>query len=198
MPHRDNLLRKSWGLDDKFVVGYSGNLGRAHEFNTVLDAAEALKVSSRYSISFLSVVVQSAQLWNRKLIDRGLSSVIFKPYQPRGQLSESLSLADVHLISLNPALEGLIVPSKFYGIAAAGRASIYIGDCCGEIPSVLQPCACECSVNVGDKVQLVREILRFADDQGLTEGQGTFVRQYFLKNFERNIAHAAFSEVLCE
>lgn len=50
---------------------------------------------------------------------RGLSDIVFKPYQPRLDLDKSLSAADVHLVSLKPDLEGLIVPSKFYGICAA-------------------------------------------------------------------------------
>ena len=105
VPHRDNLLRRSWALDDKFVIGYSGNLGRAHEFNTVLDAAEALRDREDIVFLFIGGGAKRAAV-EQEVIDRGLSSVLFKPYQPRGQLSESLSLADVHLISLNPALEG--------------------------------------------------------------------------------------------
>ena len=38
----ENPLRRAWGLEGKFVVGYSGNLGRAHEFETILDAARRL------------------------------------------------------------------------------------------------------------------------------------------------------------
>src|SRR5262245_3258216 len=64
---------------------------------------------------------------------RGLRSVQYQPYQPRDRLADSLSAADVHIVSLRPALEGLVVPSKFYGIAAAGRPTIFIGDKDGEI-----------------------------------------------------------------
>ena len=49
----DNPLRREWGLENKFVVGYSGNLGRAHEFDTVLAAAERLKSNS--DIVFLCI-----------------------------------------------------------------------------------------------------------------------------------------------
>lgn len=41
-PENNPLLRE-WGLDTKFVVGYSGNLGRAHEYHTVLDAITRLE-----------------------------------------------------------------------------------------------------------------------------------------------------------
>lgn len=50
-----------------------------------------------------------------------LPEVLFQPYQPRERLSESLSVADVHLVSLDPKFEGLVYPSKVYGIRAAGR-----------------------------------------------------------------------------
>jgi colanic acid biosynthesis glycosyl transferase WcaI len=64
---------------------------------------------------------------------RGADNVIFKPYQPRENLSESLSVADAHLISLDPGCEGLIVPSKYYGVAAVARSVLYLGDVDGAI-----------------------------------------------------------------
>ena len=50
---RDNALRTEWGLQGKFIVGYSGNLGRAHEIKTVLQASERLKNDDR--IVFLTI-----------------------------------------------------------------------------------------------------------------------------------------------
>jgi hypothetical protein len=52
-------------------------------------------------------------------------------------LSQSLGAADVHLVSLLPEMEGLIVPSKFYGVAAAGRSAIFVGDPDGEIAKII-------------------------------------------------------------
>jgi hypothetical protein len=56
-----------------------------------------------------------------------------RPYQERAMLPNSLGVADTHWLSLNPALEGLIVPSKFYAVAAAGKPIVMIGDCEGEL-----------------------------------------------------------------
>ena len=50
----------------------------------------------------------------------------FLPYQDREQLKYSLSVPDIHWVSMKPNLEGLLFPSKFYGIAAAGRPVIAI------------------------------------------------------------------------
>ncbi len=49
----DNPLRSKWGFHDEFVFGYSGNLGRAHEFATVLKAAEILRNNSRVIFLFV-------------------------------------------------------------------------------------------------------------------------------------------------
>ena len=72
----------------------------------------------------------------------GLESVRFKGYQPSALLAQSLSASDVHLVSLRPELEGLIVPSKFYGICAAGRPSIFVGDKDGEIARLISRHGC--------------------------------------------------------
>ncbi|MCW8828146.1 MAG: glycosyltransferase family 4 protein [Gammaproteobacteria bacterium] len=190
-----NPLRKAWGIDERFVVGYSGNLGRAHEFVTVLDAAEQLR--ERHDVMFLFIgggaqrdkVEHEAQR-------RGLSNVMFQPYQPRERLGESLSVSDVHLVSLNPALEGLIVPSKFYGIAAAGRPTLFIGDVDGEIPRLLREGDCGYAVPGGDADGLAKHILELASDSVRCFAMGGNARALFEQRFDRKHAVEAWKDVL--
>jgi glycosyltransferase involved in cell wall biosynthesis len=120
-----NCLRREWNLQDSFVVGYSGNIGRAHEFDTILNAAEKLKDAADIVFLFIGGGAQRDGI-QEEARRRGLENIMFKPYQPREQLRLSLSVPDIHLISLQPSLEGLIVPSKFYGVAAAGRPTIFM------------------------------------------------------------------------
>jgi len=122
-----NPLRVEWCLMDKFVVGYSGNLGRAHEFMTILRAAEALRNQSEIRFLFIGGGHHLA-LIEAETRRRGLTNVVIRPFQPAWRLKQSLAVPDVHLVSLQAALEGLVVPSKFYGIAAAGRPTIFVGD----------------------------------------------------------------------
>jgi len=109
---QDNPLREDWGLEDKFVVGYSGNLGTAHEATAILEAAELLK--NRTDICFL-IVGGGSRLSDlqREVRARNLSNFVFKPYQPRQLLPMTLTLPDLHWLSLRSEFEGLIVPSKF-------------------------------------------------------------------------------------
>jgi len=102
-----------------------------------------------------------------QIAKRNLENVQFHGYQPRDVLAESLSVPHVHLISLQPALEGLIVPSKFYGIAAAGRASIFIGRKDGELARILCDTYAGQVVEQGAGAELGRMIQAMADDPKL-------------------------------
>ncbi|WP_128924002.1 glycosyltransferase family 4 protein [Bradyrhizobium guangxiense] len=146
----DNPLKSEWKLQDKFVVGYSGNLGRAHDYETMLAAAELLRDHPEVVFLMIGGGHQVKDL-AREVELRGLASAFcFKSYQPREQLKQSLCLPDVHWLSLEPRLEGLIVPSKFYGIAAAARPTIAVGDLKGEIAGLVQRYACGIAVAKGD------------------------------------------------
>lgn len=137
VPKEDNPLLREWGLEGKFVLGYSGNMGHVHEFKTMIDAVERLK--DEVQIAFVFIGDGIARPWlEAEVAERGLTNVQFRPYQPTDRLRWSLSVPDVHFISLRPTLEGLIVPSKFYGIAAAGRSVIHVGDPDGEIARILE------------------------------------------------------------
>lgn len=122
-----NYLVEQWGLDEKFVVGYSGNLGRAHDYISILEAVNELK--SYDDIIFLFIGGGSGYEYLKvKARDNELKNIIFQPYQNINILSYSLSVPDIHLVSLENKLEGLIVPSKFYGILAVSKPMIMIGD----------------------------------------------------------------------
>ena len=150
-------------MADRFVVGYSGNLGRAHELGIVLDAAA--RVRHRLEIVFLIIGDgNQKESLQQESARRGLVNVLFKPYQPSAQLKYSLTLPDVHLVSLKPALEGLIVPSKFYSAIAAGRPVIFIGDADGEIAREVARGDCGVTVAPDDAVALANAIERLCDD----------------------------------
>lgn len=157
-PFGQSALRSRLGLNHKFVVGYFGNLGRAHEFQTLLGAARLLREDHRVAFLINGGGAKIDEL--RRIVEsEGLPQFHFQSYQPRELLADSLAAADVHLISLLPALEGLIVPSKLYGILAAGRPTIFIGDTEGEVAKVLREHDCGVTVGIGASAALA-EILR--------------------------------------
>lgn len=172
----DSRLRRRIGVEDRFVVCYSGNLGRAHEFDTLLDAARELAPDPGFVFLIIGGGAKLAAL-KRAVTDAGLLSFRFLPYQPREDLADCLAAGDVHLVSLLPAMEGLIVPSKLYGILAAGRPVLFIGDQDGEVGRTIGAAACGLSVDVGDSAGLVRSLRTFRDDAAMRDIMGLRARQ---------------------
>jgi len=192
-----NDLRREWGFQSKFVVGYSGNMGRAHEFDTILNAAETLRGHPEIVFLFIGAGPQRDRIKD-EVQRRALENILFKPYQPRERLALSLSVPDVHLISLQPSLEGLIIPSKFYGIAAAGRPTLYVGDSEGEIPSILSQENCGCTISIGDSRGLADCILKMSQDDELVRQLGKCARAAFDRQYDKSRALRAWEQLLTQ
>lgn len=205
-----NPLRQAWIEPQRFVVAYSGNLGRAHDIATILDAVAATENAAKKTRNDCpsNDTADRAILWlfigggaqyqllatEAKL--RNVKSIVFKPYQPRERLAESLSCADVHLVSLRPELEGLIVPSKFYGIAAAGRPTVFVGSSDGEIARLLKLHACGIIVEQGDGAALARAILSLERDPLRCREMGANARRVFEAEFDKTIAVARWQSLI--
>lgn len=182
----DNPLRAEWGLRDKFVVGYSGNLGRAHEFTTLLETAELLRDEDDVVFLFIGGGALSRQI-KEAARAKGLENLMFKPYQPRAKLAQSLGIADVHVVILRPEMEGLIVPSKYYGIAAAGRPVLFIGDTQGEIAQMLKRANGGGSVAPGDPTGAAKSIRVWRANRR-DNSEGTNARMNFDSHYSFQIA----------
>jgi colanic acid biosynthesis glycosyl transferase WcaI len=191
----ENALRRDWDLGGKFVVGYSGNLGVAHEFETILEAATLLR--DRRDIAFLFVGGGGRlPLLKRRVAERKLQNFKFCAYQPTERLAQSLSVPDVHVVSLRPEMEGLVVPSKIYGVMAAGRPTIFVGDLRGEIAGILEESACGIAICQGDAGGLAAAIsgLSFSNDE--CHRMGRAARAAFALRYERRIAVEKWTKLI--
>ena len=194
----NNPLRRDWELAGKFVVCYSGNMGRVHEFGTILDAAQLLSTREA-TIAFL-FIGGGAQ---RGTIDdevrrRGLANVQFRPYQDRAGLSFSLGVGDVHLVSQRPEVEGFVFPSKLYGILAAGRPLVFIGDREGEIGVMVERERIGVALRQGDAAGLADQLVRLAGDAALREAMGARARALLCERYDKRIAFKAWLGLLRE
>lgn len=190
-----NPLRQAWALEGRFVVAYSGNLGRAHEYQTMLGAARRLANEPR--IRFLIIGDgHHAQALRAAAQASGLANIDFQPYQPAELLCQSLSVGDVHWISLRPELEGLIVPSKIYGVLAAGRPIIAVTAADGETARLVAAHGCGLRVEPGDNQGFACAVRRLADEPGLAARLGAASRAAATGVFSRASALARWREVL--
>lgn len=119
-------IRQRWGFSQKFVVAYSGNLGRVHDLEPIITVATTLRQNPDLVFLFVGDGAQRPAL-EAQVKQSGLGNIHFLPHQPRETLAASLGAADVHLVTLRAGCEALVFPSKLYGIAAIGRPVLFIG-----------------------------------------------------------------------
>jgi glycosyltransferase involved in cell wall biosynthesis len=194
--HGDNSLRRDWGLADKFVIGYSGNLGRAHEFDTMLAASARLQGDPRIVFLFVGSGHRLIELAGR-VKALGLDRMFrFIPYQDRAVLKYSLGVADVHWISLRPDVEGLMVPSKFYGIAAAGRPIIAVTATDGEIAQLIARHQCGLAIAPGQADELAAVLTALRGDDRRLAAMGRRARAMLDAHFTRRQALERWRRVL--
>jgi glycosyltransferase involved in cell wall biosynthesis len=196
IPQAKNPLRQAWGLAGHFVLGYSGNLGRAHEFETVLGAAERLRNEPHFVFLMIGGGKRFDEL-SRAVKRRGLTnSFRFIAYQEQKMLSYSLAVADAHWLSLNPKLEGLIVPSKFYGIAAAGKPILIVADKNGEIARLVRQYGCGIVIAPGDVDAFVAALRLLSNTPETVSEMGKRARTMLEAHFTRRRALARWSKLL--
>lgn len=118
------------------TITYSGNLGRAHRLDAILDLIRRTRDIPSLVYRFVSAG-PGAEALERQCRAHGFHHVKFSAPTPLHALSESLARADLHLVSLDPACEGLIMPSKVYGVMAAGRPTVFLGSPEGAVARLL-------------------------------------------------------------
>lgn len=162
VPRDDNPYRREWQVGDRMLVMYAGNFGLAHDVRTFLEAAARLRESDEIRFAFVGGGRRKAEVeaFVRK---HDLTNCVVAPYQPRERLADLLAAADVHLVTMQPGMEGLVVPSKFYGIAGAGRPVVFVGPASSEIALSIDEWQCGARVEPGDVRELIRILRRFTE-----------------------------------
>ncbi|MWV26961.1 glycosyltransferase family 4 protein [Aurantiacibacter rhizosphaerae] len=201
MPISANPLRKEWDLsEESLIVGYSGNLGRAHDVDTMVDAGRRLIATGHTNLEFLFVGGGAKLALLPSVAEEPEIAPHFKirGYRPRSELRLSLAVADIHWLSLEPELEGLIVPSKFYGAIAAGRPMIFIGETKGEVAGLIREADCGESFCKGDVQGVADYLARLASDCELRDALGRNARAFCEQELRRSGRISAWDELLTE
>lgn len=196
-----DALRHEWQLGGTRVIGYSGNMGRAHQLDELITAADRLRDLPGWTLLFIGGGAQRESLQSRAAALR-LDTVRFRPYQPREQLATSLCLADVHVVSLAAPLEGLLLPSKFVAALALGRPVLWIGAADSEIGGLVHDWQCGLCVAPGDVDALCAALRTLLDDTpagaARLQQMGERARALWSAKFRRESAIAAWSRLLRE
>ncbi len=196
LPRDRNPFRKQWGLDDRTVVMYSGNFGIAYEIETMCDAARRLDDDERLRFVFVGGGKRKAEV--ERYVERHHLGARIEPYQPREDLDALLSCADVHLVTLKPDFEGLVVPCKLFGIMAAARPVIFVGPPGSEIARVIEESEAGHVVEPGDVDGLVESIRALAGDPKVRASLGGNARRALVERHDRVRACERWRQLLEE
>ncbi len=193
---QNNWFARQHNLVDTFTVLYSGNMGRCHDMQTILEAAYQLQQAP---IQFIFVGEGAKR---RDCVEQvrklGLNNCRFLPYQEKQDLPYSLTACDLSLVSVNSGMEGLVAPSKLYGTLAAGRPVAVICEPHSYLRTLVAKAKCGGTFSNGDGTGLANFIRFLANDPQMAKQMGKAGRQYLQKNFTPEIIAQEYLKVLSQ
>jgi putative colanic acid biosynthesis glycosyltransferase WcaI len=185
-----NAFADAHKLTDKFIVMHSGNMGLSQSLETVVEAAALLADLPDLCVVFQGDGVKKADL-QEQVRRLGLTNVVFLPYQPKDRLGESFAAADVFIVSLRAGLAGYIVPSKLYGILAAGRPYVAAVEETCEVASLTAREQCGLQAPPGNAADMAARIRTLYDDRDLLARCGANARRA-ARVFDRTVQVAHY------
>jgi glycosyltransferase involved in cell wall biosynthesis len=192
---KDNAWSREHGLADRFVVMHSGNVGHAQNLDALIRATTFLRDLDDLTVAIIGGGARHAELV--ALAERlEADPLLFLGYQPREQLSLSLSSADVHVVGLASGLSGYVVPSRLYGILSAGRPVIVAADGDSETARVVLEVGCGVVVQP-NRPELLAAAIRSAHDGELDLAEmGRRGRDYVVREADRTVAFGRYRTLL--
>lgn len=170
-------FRQRHGLEDRFVVMYSGNHSPCHPLDTLMDAALALRDDESFRFFFVGGGSEHRRV-DEHAREHGLTNIVCLPYQPLNELSGSLSAADAQVVVMGEGMVGLIHPCKIYNVLQVNAPVVVIGPAeshLGDLMTRLGDSPYCARVAHGDVDGLVAELRRLRGFGG-REGSGLFAR----------------------
>jgi len=193
----ENSFAVKHEVSGKFVVQYSGHMGEAHEFETILSAATALCRETDIHFQFIGDGPRREEI-ETYIRAHGQDNLSLLPYQQRENLRYSLGAACVAVVTLRPELTDLIVPSKIYGILAAGKPVILVGSQGCEIARILTESECGFVVEPGDVAGFVRAVRELYTNPELADKMGKQARNLLVERFDRGLQTGKYIRMLNE
>lgn len=174
------------GLTDRFVIQYAGRMGRVHNLEPLIEAAQQLQDTPAF-FQFIGDGAKRAKL-ETQVQALGLQNVQFLPYQPYERLAETLSAADLAVVCLDSAATGASVPSKTYGLLASARPILALVDPASEIGQMVTETGCGLILANATGTQVAATIRQLMNAPELAHKLGQNGYQAFQQKYNLNAA----------
>lgn len=182
-------FKEQYGLQGKFVIMYSGNIGLYYDLLNIIKVIEKFQDRKEVVFAFIgegSVLYELRDYREKKQ----LSNVVFIPYQDKNRLIYSLNAGDVHFVVNAKGIKGVSVPSKLYGVMAAGKPVLGILEKGSEARLIVEEAGCGISVDPGDYEAiegLIKTFIEWKDSSRLEE-MGEKGRDYLIHHLTKDVS----------
>ncbi len=189
-------FRESHGMNGKFVVMYSGNIGLYYDLENLLGAVEPFRERTDLLFVFIGDGAVKPAL-ERIAKERGLDNVRFLPFQPKAALKITLGSADVHLVVSRKGIKGVSVPSKIYGVLAAGKPVLGVLESGSEAERIVSESRCGFIVEPGSYSDFAQTLERMADLPAVRlERMGRNGREHLERFLKKSDSIASYGRLL--
>jgi glycosyltransferase involved in cell wall biosynthesis len=193
-PREGNPWLQQLGIEHKFVIQYSGNMGLFHGVEVLPEAMSLLPADTFHLL--LIGEGQKRDWLEAEFLRRGVTHVTFLPHGSDAELVTTSAACDVALVCLHPAALGLCVPSKLYGILAAGRPVCVVAPEQSESAQTVLQYNAGVVVPPGNPAALAQAIRILASNQAARQEHGLAARRCYEAHFTRERAMDAYADVL--
>lgn len=196
---KDNKLMDELGINkDGFIVSYAGDIGLFQGWQVIVDAA---KIVHEKNPEIRFVIIGSGS-YKQKLEDQireeQLDYITTYPLQPASRLSEIYSIGDLELVSIEPGLSKMALPSKTFVIMAAGSALLSLVDQSSDIAKMIKKYNMGYTLEHGDVEKLANIIKGAYEEKDKIKEKGENARKWSLINASRSKQTRKYYEILNE
>jgi glycosyltransferase involved in cell wall biosynthesis len=191
---KDNWFAQKYNLTEKFTILYSGNMGRCHDIQTILNTARLLR---GYSVQFVFIGGGPKYRSSENLVQTyGLDNCLFLPYQNKEILPYSLTACDLTLVSVEEGMGGIVAPSKFYSLLATGRPIAVICDQQCYLNELVAKTQCGVTFKNKNSQGLADFILQISSNPDLAKSMGEAGRNYLISQCTLDIIAQQYATAL--
>lgn len=192
----NNAFASNYGLDKKFTVLYSGNIGRLHDIETLAETIKKLNVTQP-EIQFVFIGDGAKLKLLRDYENKfKLNNLLLLPFQPRELLAQTLTACDVAIVSLVKGAEQIVAPCKLYGMLASGRAIVAISEHGSYIDNLLISGDCGINCPPGNSEELANILQEFSTSPKRVKTMGLNAHKLYLEKYTLNRALEEYEAVL--
>ena len=186
-------FKEKYNLQDKFIIMYSGNIGLYYDLENIIKVIGEFKDREDVVFAFVGdgTVKDKVEAY---VSENNLSNVTFIPYQDKADLIYSLNAADIHWVVNAKGIKGVSVPSKLYGVMAAGKPVLGVLDEGSEARLIVEDCNCGVCIEPGNYKEISNNIEYILNNKEEIRALGLNGRQYLETNLTKEVSINKYKE----